>query len=61
MLCPPKKNAFGPVFTLFLAYFVAQNDLFFEVILRIWTFDVAEIGDDICRYDVIFCWYLQCF
>ena len=65
MLAPPqkkkKKIVFGLVFTVFLAYFVARKrPRFWSDFqnLDIWR---AEVGDDICRYDVIFCWCLQCF
>ena len=65
MLAPPSKTylfcILTSIYSVFGIFCSLKNDLFLEVIFRMWTFEVDDVGDDICRYDVIFCWYLQCF
>ena len=62
---PPSKTylfcILTSIYSVFGIFCSLKNDLFLEVIFRMWTFEVDDVGDDICRYDVIFCWYLQCF
>lgn len=57
------KNTFQ-VFTMLLLFLAMHEILEFQAFLytkRLCAFQVDEVGDDICRYDARFRWYLQCF
>jgi hypothetical protein len=67
ILCDPSRwlsPGVKKMATMLLLFLAMHEILEFQAFLytkRLCAFQVDEVGDDICRYDARFRWYLQCF